>query len=59
MDAAYRQMRNEALLMLQCTRLSTELQNAPIILEASPLTGEGLDALRAHISENKRFTPTN
>ncbi|CAH0722122.1 unnamed protein product, partial [Brenthis ino] len=54
MDAAYRQMRNEALLMLQCARLSTELQNAPIVLEASPLTGEGLDTLRTYISENKR-----
>ncbi|XP_023945808.2 ADP-ribosylation factor-like protein 16 [Bicyclus anynana] len=57
MDAAYRQMRNEALLMLQYTRLSNELQNKPILLEVSPLTGTGLDALRTHLAETKRFTP--
>ncbi|CAB3259330.1 unnamed protein product [Arctia plantaginis] len=50
MDAAYRQMRNEALLMLQFARLSTELGNAPELLEASPLTGEGIDKLRTFIS---------
>ncbi|XP_041974185.1 ADP-ribosylation factor 1 [Aricia agestis] len=54
MDAAYRQMRNEALLMLQFARLSTELKNAPVLLEASPLTGVGLEELRNHLAENKR-----
>ncbi|XP_075991057.1 ADP-ribosylation factor-like protein 16 [Anticarsia gemmatalis] len=53
MDAAYRQMRNEALLMLQFTRLSAELGNAPTLLEASPLTGEGIDKLKAFISDTK------
>lgn len=56
MDAAYRQMRNEALLMLQFARLSKELRNAPILLEASPLTGDGLDALRGHLIDTKRST---
>lgn len=51
MDAAYRQMRNEALLMLQHTRLSAELPNAPTLLEASPLQGEGIAALKACIAE--------
>ncbi|XP_028029703.1 ADP-ribosylation factor [Bombyx mandarina] len=45
MDAAYRQMRNEALLMLQYTRLCKELPNSITLLEASPLTGEGIDKL--------------
>ncbi|XP_045452240.1 ADP-ribosylation factor-like protein 16 [Melitaea cinxia] len=58
MDAAYRQMRNEALLMLQYARLCSELQNKPILLEASPLTGEGLDTLRTHLAETKRYTKT-
>uniref|UniRef100_A0A2A4JB41 ADP-ribosylation factor-like protein 16 n=1 Tax=Heliothis virescens TaxID=7102 RepID=A0A2A4JB41_HELVI len=53
MDAAYRQMRNEALLMLQYTRLSTELSNAPMLLEASPLTGEGMDQLKAALCDTK------
>ncbi|XP_013187937.1 uncharacterized protein LOC106132911 isoform X1 [Amyelois transitella] len=51
MDAAYRQMRNEALLMLQHARLSKELKNAPRLLETSPLTGEGIEELRAFLAE--------
>ncbi|CAK1547993.1 unnamed protein product [Leptosia nina] len=54
MDAAYRQMRNEALLMLQFARLSKELPSAPVLLEASPLTGMGLDALRDHITNKQK-----
>lgn len=53
MDAAYRQMRNEALLMLQRARLDVELRNAPALLEAAPLQGEGLEALRAALVEGK------
>ncbi|CAK1599277.1 unnamed protein product [Parnassius mnemosyne] len=49
MDAAYRQMRNEALLMLQHTRLCSELHNAPTLLEAAPLAGTGLDGLRSFL----------
>jgi ADP-ribosylation factor-like protein 1 len=54
MDAAYRQMRNEALLMLQFARLSKELDNAPALLEVSPLASEGIDALRELLAENRR-----
>ncbi|XP_026764495.1 ADP-ribosylation factor-like protein 16 [Galleria mellonella] len=57
MDAAYRQMRNEALLMLQYARLRAELKNAPKLLEASPLTGEGIDELRAFLAESKQTPP--
>lgn len=53
MDAAYRQMRNEALLMLQYARLSTELPKAPTLLEAAPLTGEGIDQLKAALCDIK------
>lgn len=53
MDAAYRQMRNEALLMLQFARLSTELTNTPRLLEASPLTGEGIEELKTFLAETK------
>ncbi|XP_026727477.1 ADP-ribosylation factor-like protein 16 [Trichoplusia ni] len=53
MDASYRQMRNEALLMLQHARLSVELSNAPTLLEASPLTGEGIQQLKASICDIK------
>ncbi|CAH4035230.1 unnamed protein product [Pieris brassicae] len=56
MDAAYRQMRNEALLMLQFTRLSKELRNAPILLEAAPLTGIGLDDLRYQLTDTKTIS---
>ncbi|XP_013166448.1 PREDICTED: ADP-ribosylation factor 1 [Papilio xuthus] len=54
MDAAYRQMRNEALLMLQYSRLCSELANAPALLEASPLTNTGIDALRAFLGDAKK-----
>ncbi|KAJ2946770.1 hypothetical protein O0L34_g12835 [Tuta absoluta] len=53
MDAAYRQMRNEALLMLQYKRLSAELRSAPALFEAAPLQDEGLVALKACLVENK------
>ncbi|XP_014354982.1 ADP-ribosylation factor 1 [Papilio machaon] len=54
MDAAYRQMRNEALLMLQHSRLCSELANAPALLEASPLTNIGIDALRAFLGDARK-----
>ncbi|XP_050663947.1 ADP-ribosylation factor 1-like 1 [Leptidea sinapis] len=54
MDAAYRQMRNEALLMLQFTRLCSEQANTLILLEASPLTGVGLDSLRQFLIEKRK-----
>ncbi|KAI8438350.1 hypothetical protein MSG28_010916 [Choristoneura fumiferana] len=57
MDLAYRQMRNEALLMLQSRRLRAELKRPPVILETAPLTGEGLAALRACLT-NQKLKPT-
>ncbi|XP_068629023.1 ADP-ribosylation factor-like protein 16 [Battus philenor] len=54
MDAAYRQMRNEALLMLQHSRLSAELHNAPTVLEADPISGTGLDELRIWLGGAKK-----
>lgn len=41
MDQSYRQMRNEALLMLQMRRLQTEIKQQITILEASAINGEG------------------
>ncbi|GBP17351.1 ADP-ribosylation factor 1-like 1 [Eumeta japonica] len=51
MDAAYRQMRNEALLMLQMTRLRKELRGRqpppPAVLEASALSAPAESAAQA------------
>jgi len=41
MDVSYRQMRNEALLMLQMKRLQGEIKQNVKIIEASAITGEG------------------
>lgn len=41
MDASYRQMRNEALLMLQIQRLQKEVKQEIIVIEASAITGKG------------------
>lgn len=41
MDVSYRQMRNEALLMLQMTRLRSEITQNVRIVEASAIDGEG------------------
>jgi translation initiation factor IF-2 len=45
MDASYRQMRNEALLMLQLTQLKKEVSQDIAVVEASAMTGEGIDNL--------------
>jgi hypothetical protein len=45
MDASYRQMRNEALLMLQLTQLKKEASQDIAVLEASAMTGEGIDSI--------------
>lgn len=45
MDVSYRQMRNEALLMLQIDRLKKEITQPITIIEASALTGEGVDKI--------------
>ncbi|XP_076392599.1 ADP-ribosylation factor-like protein 16 isoform X2 [Megachile rotundata] len=46
MDLSYRQMRNEALLMLQYTRLQKEITQELTIFETSGMTGLGIEKLR-------------
>ncbi|XP_055381318.1 ADP-ribosylation factor-like protein 16 [Condylostylus longicornis] len=43
MDLAYRQMRNEALLMLQMAKLKKQLKQNLVIVEASPITRDGFE----------------
>lgn len=43
MDLAYRQMRNEALLMLQLTKLRKELRQRITVVETSSVTKSGLN----------------
>lgn len=45
MDYAYRQMRNEALLMLQIQKLKTQVPQEISMIEASAITREGLDQI--------------
>jgi ADP-ribosylation factor-like protein 1 len=45
MDYAYRQMRNEALLMLQIEKLKTQVPQEISMIEASAITREGLDQI--------------
>ncbi|CAD6998345.1 unnamed protein product [Ceratitis capitata] len=47
MDYAYRQMRNEALLMLQISKLQKEIRQELTIVEASAVDQTGLDAIYA------------
>ncbi|XP_044746135.1 ADP-ribosylation factor 6 isoform X1 [Coccinella septempunctata] len=44
-DASYRQMRNEALLMLQMKRLQKEIRQKVTIMVASAITGEGREEI--------------
>lgn len=55
MDASYRQMRNEALLMLQYNRLKQEIPQEIVIAEVSAMTGEGI----ASVSEWLKKPNTN
>ncbi|XP_050312084.1 ADP-ribosylation factor-like protein 16 [Anthonomus grandis grandis] len=52
MDHSYRQMRNEALLMLQMKRLQKEIKQKMTIVEASAITGEGREEILKWITEN-------
>lgn len=45
MDVSYRQMRNEALLMLQMKRLQKEIKQNVTIIEASAINGDGCDEI--------------
>uniref|UniRef100_A0A1B6K8U9 Uncharacterized protein n=1 Tax=Homalodisca liturata TaxID=320908 RepID=A0A1B6K8U9_9HEMI len=51
MDASYRQMRNEALLMLQYRRLKQEVPQHITTAEVSATTGEGLNMIIAWLGE--------
>lgn len=46
MDLSYRQMRNEALLMLHFARLEKEITQKITVIETSAMTGQGLEELR-------------
>ncbi|CAH1364589.1 hypothetical protein MTP99_000959 [Tenebrio molitor] len=45
MDVSYRQMRNEALLMLQMRRFEKEIKQKVTITEASAISGEGREEI--------------
>lgn len=45
MDASYRQMRNEALLMLQYNQLKKEVVQKITVAEVSAITSEGLNTV--------------
>ena len=47
MDLSYRQMRNEALLMLHFARLQREVKQKIEVFEASGMTGQGVEELRS------------
>ncbi|XP_030750148.1 ADP-ribosylation factor-like protein 16 [Sitophilus oryzae] len=52
MDSSYRQMRNEALLMLQMKRLQREIQQKITIIEASAINGLGRNDILKWIVES-------
>ncbi|KAJ8963487.1 hypothetical protein NQ318_018970 [Aromia moschata] len=52
MDLSYRQMRNEALLMLQMKRLQKEVRQNITIAEASAINGEGRNEILKWITKN-------
>lgn len=45
MDVSYRQMRNEALLMLQMRRFQKEIKQKITVTEASAITGDGREEI--------------
>lgn len=56
MDVSYRQMRNEALLMLQIKRLEKEIPQTITILETSAVTGEGMEPMLEWLQSNVTVT---
>lgn len=50
MDLAYRQMRNEALLMLQMIKLKKQIQQTITVVEASAITRVGIDQILEWLS---------
>ncbi|XP_033216384.1 ADP-ribosylation factor-like protein 16 [Belonocnema kinseyi] len=53
MDLSYRQMRNEALLVLHFARLKRETRQNITIIETSSVTGQGIEDLRKWILQQK------
>lgn len=58
MDVSYRQMRNEALLMLQNARLQREVTQKITVLETSGMTGQGIEDLRNWLFDLKTLRAT-
>ncbi|KAG7202571.1 hypothetical protein KM043_009767 [Ampulex compressa] len=58
MDLSYRQMRNEALLMLQYARLRKEVIQELSILETSGMTGQGVEDLRDWLFDEETLRAT-
>ncbi|XP_044012093.1 ADP-ribosylation factor-like protein 16 [Aphidius gifuensis] len=53
MDVSYRQLRNEALLMLHFLRLQSEIKQSMMIIEASAMTGIGIEKIRDWLFDPK------
>lgn len=51
MDLAYRQMRNEALLILQLDKLKKEIRQVITVVETSALTDMGKEKILAWLAE--------
>lgn len=58
MDVSYRQMRNEALLMLQYVRLQKEVTQKITVLETSGMTGQGIEELRGWLFDPETLQAT-
>ena len=56
MDLSYRQMRNEALLVLNFARLKRETRQNISIIETSSVTGQGIEELRKWIFQKSKLS---
>ena len=56
MDLSYRQMRNEALLVLHFARLKREIRQNITIMETSSVTGQGIEELRKWIFQKSKLS---
>lgn len=53
MDLAYRQMRNEAMLMLQLEKLKKQIRQKIVVVETSALTTLGHDSILSWLAMNQ------
>lgn len=58
MDVSYRQLRNEALLILHFSRLQREIKQNIIVIEASAMTGIGIEEIRNWLFDPKTLKAT-